>query len=196
MKQVFTRTRITATLMAAAFTIASCGGAAQPTGTSASTAAPAAAAATTAPTAAAVAPAPKGTLVLLVDTVSGSIGTTDEEKAMYSCVQKNRFPQGEPIVWRVRVLDGLSGKALDDKGLKAVELKLPDGKMQAMKFGAHPKGKTDDYFWATSFKLPLDYPTGAFKYGVTATSVEGLVGEYSQFNVASAMLQVVKAGSR
>ena len=36
----------------------------------------------------------------------------------------------------------------------------------------------------------------AFKYGVTATSVEGLVGEYSQFNVASAMLQVVKAGSR
>ncbi len=194
MKQVFTRTRITATLMAAAFTIASCGGAAQPTGPTASTAAPAAAA-TAAPTVAA-APAQKGALVLMVDTVSGSIGTTDEEKAMYSCVQKNRFPQGEPIVWRVRVHDGLSGKVLDDKGLKSVELKLPDGKIQAMKFGPHPKGKTDDYFWTTSFKLPVDYPTGAFKYGVTATSLEGLVGEFSQFNVAASMLQVIKAGAR
>ena len=194
MKHMFTRMRITAILAAAAFTIASCGSAAQPAATSAPTSAPAAAA-TTAPTVA-VAPAPKGTLVVLADTVSGSIGTTDEEKAMYSCVQKNRFPQGEPIVWRVRVLDGITGKALDDKGLKSVELTLPDGKVQAMKYGPHPKGKTDDYFWATSFKLPETYPTGAFKYGVKATSLEGLIGEYSQFNVASAMLQVVKAGSR
>lgn len=194
MKHPFTRLRVTAGLAAAAFTVASCGGSAAPAApTSAQTAAPAAAA-TSAPVAAA--PVVKGSLVVVVDTVSGSIGTTDEEKAMYSCVQKNRFPQGEPIVWRVRVHDGITGKTLDDKGLKAVELTLPDGKLQAMKYGPHPKGKTDDYFWTTSFKLPLDYPTGAFKYGVKATSLEGLIGEYSQFNVASSMLQVVKAGAR
>ncbi len=196
MQQVFTRTRVTATLMAAAFTIASCGGAAQPTGTTASTAAPAAAA-TTAPTAAAVvAPAPKGSLVLIVDTVSGSIGTTDEEKAMYSCVQKNRFPQGEPIVWRVKVYSTVTGKSMDNTALKSVVITFPDATTKDLKYGPHPKGKTDDYFWTTSFKIPADYPTGAFKYKLVATSLEGVTGTFDQFNVASSLLQVIKAGTR
>ena len=191
MRHAFTPLRFTAATMALII-VASCGGAAEPVGTAAPTAA-----ATVAPTVAAVAPpVVKGALVLVVDTTSGSIGTTDEEKAAFSCVQKNRFPQGEPIVWRVRVMDGLSGKSMDDKALKAVELTLPDGKIQPLKFGPHPKGKTDDYFWTTSYKLADNYPTGAFKYALKATSLEGVIGTFDQFNVASSLLQVIKAGTR
>lgn len=182
-------TRITAALTALGLTLAACGGAAEPAATAVATAAPTQAAA-------AAAPAVKPALILIADTTSGSIGTTDEEKAALSCVQKNRFPQGESIVWRVRVMDGLSGKSLDDKALKAVEITLPDGKTQPLKFGPHPKGKTDDYFWTTSFKLAESYPTGAFKYSLKATSLEGIVGTYDQFNVASSMLQVIKAGAK
>ncbi len=182
--------RITAALTALGLVLASCGGAAEPAATAVATAAPTQAAL------AAAAQAPTGALILAADTTSGSIGTTDEEKAALSCVQKNRFPQGESIVWRVRVMDGLTGKAMDDKALRSVELTLPDGKTQALKYGPHPKGKTDDYFWTTSYKLAPNYPTGAFKYSVKATSLEGLVGTFDQFNVASSMLQVIKAGTK
>ena len=135
-------------------------------------------------------------LLVYADTTSGSLGTTDEEKAALSCVQKNRFPQGESIVWRVRVIDPATGKPMTDKDVKTVTLTFPDGTTKDMKFGPHPKGKTDDYFWAASFKIPADYPTGAFKYKVLATSNEGVTGSFDQFNVASSLLQVIKAGTR
>ncbi|MDO8506236.1 MAG: hypothetical protein Q7S41_01360 [Candidatus Limnocylindria bacterium] len=175
--------------------VVSCGGA---TAEPASSAAAAAAAptATAAQSAAPQAPAAAKTLIVVADTTSGSIGTTDEEKAAFSCVQKNRFPQGEPIVWRVKIYSTTSGKPMDDKELKSVVMTLPDGKTQDLKFGPHPKGKTDDYFWTTSFKIPADYPTGAFKYKLVATSPEGTAGTYDQFNVASSLLQVIKVGTR
>ena len=135
-------------------------------------------------------------LIVYADTTSGNVGTTDEEKAALSCVQKNRFPQGESIVWRVRVISPVTGKAMTDQDLKGVELTLPDGTAKALKYGPHPKGKTDDYFWTTSFKIPADYPTGAFKYKLVATSPEGITGTFDQFNVASSLLQVISAGTR
>ncbi len=146
-------------------------------------------------------PAPQGavaakTLFILADTTSGSLGTTDEEKAALSCVQKNRFPQGESIVWRVKVFSPVTGKSMDDKDLRSVVITFPDGTTKDMKFGPHPKGKTDDYFWASSFKIPADYPTGAFKYKLLATSNEGITGTFDQFNVASSLLQVIKVGTR
>lgn len=175
--------------------VVSCGGSAE---TAAATSSPAIQTAAAAPTAA---PTAQGALaakavLLQVDTTSGSVGTTDEEKAAFSCVQKNRFPQGEPIVWRVRVLSTVTAKPMDDTALKSVVLTLPDNTTQNLKYGPHPKGKTDDYFWTTSFKLPVDYPTGAFKYKITATSLEGWVGTFDQFNVASSLLQVIKAGTK
>lgn len=136
------------------------------------------------------------TLIVYADTTSGSLGTTDEEKAALSCVQKNRFPQGESIVWRVRVISPVTGKPMTDKDLKTVTLTFPDGTTKDMKFGPHPKGKTDDYFWAASFKIPADYPTGAFKYKLVATGLDGVTGTFDQFNVASSLLQVIPAGTR
>ena len=158
------------------------------------------AAASAAPTASTAA-APAGdlaakTLIVYADTTSGSLGTTDEEKAALSCVQKNRFPQGESIVWRVRVMSPITGKQMTDKDLKIVTLTFPDGTTKDMKFGPHPKGKTDDYFWAASFKIPADYPTGAFKYKLVATGLDGLTGTFDQFNVASSLLQVIPAGTK
>jgi hypothetical protein len=141
-------------------------------------------------------PAKATFLLVYADTTSGSLGTTDEEKAALSCVQKNRFPQGESIVWRVRVIDPATGKPMTDKDVKTVTLTFPDGTTKDMKFGPHPKGKTDDYFWAASFKIPADYPTGAFKYKLVATGLDGVTGTFDQFNVASSLLQVIPAGTR
>lgn len=185
-------TRIIALGIVVVFVV-SCGGATEET---AATQAPTATQAAAQQPAAPQGPLAAKTLILVVDTTSGSLGTTDEEKAALSCVQKNRFPQGESIVWRVKVYSTVTGKSMDDKDLTSVVLTFPDGTTKAMKYGPHPKGKTDDYFWASSFKIPADYPTGAFKYKVLATSPEGLTGGFDQFNVASSLLQVIKAGTR
>lgn len=139
-------------------------------------------------------PLPK-TLILQVDTVRGPAGLTDAEKAYLSCIQENRYPQGTQIVWRAKVFDPATGKAMDDKALTSVTLTLPDATTKTLKYGPHgPKDAPTDIFWTTSFTLPKDYPTGAFNYKLDATAPEGRTGSYSQFNMAVSMLQVVPAG--
>lgn len=170
-------------------TLAACGGG---TGETAASAAPPTAAPTAAPT---VAPVAKF-LILQGDTVRSPEGLTDEEKTYLSCVQQSRFPQGSRIVWRMKAIDPLSGKSLDDKQLKSFILTLPDGKTQALKWGPHPATNPVDYFWTTGFSLAKDYPTGAFNFKLVATSNEGAIGEWEEFKVAAAMLQVVPAGKR
>ena len=189
-----TSRRITAIAGAFLFltaTLAACGEGsgvgAQPT----ATAAPA-------PPVATAAPAPKPTfLMLLGDTVRGTAGLTDEEKAVLTCVTFSKFPHGSRIVWRIRVLDPLTNKALDDKAMDNVTLTLPDGKTQALKYGPHGGTKENpaDFFWVTGWTVPADYPTGVFNYKVDAKSLEGATGSFGfdYFKVTSGQLTIVPA---
>ena len=164
-------------------------------------------AATTAPTVAPVvqtaAPTPKPTFLMLYgDTVRGTVGLSPEEKDSskpqgLTCVQMSRFPNGSRIVWRIRVLDPLTSKAMDDKALEYVKLKLPDGSEQLLKYGPHGGTKENplDRFWVTGWTVPADYPTGGFNYLVEAKSLEGAVGTfgYDAFKVPSGQLQIIPA---
>lgn len=181
--------RIGTALVLLAGTLASCGGSAQPAATAAPTT-PAAAA----PATQAAAPAAK-TLLIQGDTVRGTTGLTDDEKTYLGCVQQNRFAPESQIVWRFRVYDPVTAKAMDDKQLKTFSITLPDGKALAMKYGEHPKG-SGIWFWTTSFIVPKDYPTGALNYKAVASDQEGRTGQFNQFEVASAMLQIIPAGKR
>jgi len=168
--------------------LASCGGGTGETGTSATTAP------TTAPTVAAVAKPQVATfLILQGDTVRSPEGLTDEEKTALSCTQQSRFPQGSRIVWRFRALDPVSSKALDDKAIKSFDLVLPDGKTQAFKYGGHggTKEAPAEFFWTAGYSVTKDYPTGAFNYQIKATTLDGAIGTWDQFKVASAQLQIV-----
>src|ERR1700687_2006800 len=53
------------------------------------------------------------------------------------CVLNNQFKRLEKVVWRLRVLDQ-AGQSLEDKGLKAVVVELPDGQKLNARFGPHP----------------------------------------------------------
>jgi hypothetical protein len=142
---------------------------------------------TAAPAAAQVSP----NLFLTVDTVRGSTGLSDDEKPRKSCVQASRIPIGGQVVWRIKVLDPRTGKEMSDQNLTSVVVKLSDGQTFAAKYGGHPSSAPVDYFWATSWKVPADYPTGSVDYTVVATDKEGRTGEWHQLKVASAMLQIV-----
>jgi len=183
----------TAAMTFLAGVLASCAGGTGETPTSATTAP------TTAPTVAATAkPLVATFLILQGDTVRSPEGLTDEEKTFLSCTQQSRFPQGSRVVWRYRVLDPLTSKALDDKAIKSFDLVLPDGKTAAFKYGGHggTKEAPAEFFWTAGFSLPKDYPTGAFNYKIKATNLDGAIGTWDQFKVPAAQLQIVPAGTR
>lgn len=158
----------------------------------------------TAPTTQAATPAPKPQFLnLIVDTVRGTAGVTDDEKkadnpASLVCVVMSKFPQGGRIVWRVRVVDPLTGKALDDKALELVTLTLADGKTEPLKYGPHGGTKENplDFFWAAGWTVPNDYPTGIFNFKIEAKGKEGATGSYGfdYFKVPAAQLQIIPAG--
>jgi hypothetical protein len=156
--------------------------AAQPPG-QAATSAPAAATQEPAVTAAPAA------LVIQTDTVLGPKNLTDEEKKVKTCIQANKFAHNEQIVWRVRVIDGATGEALDDQAVSTVELKLPDETL-TLKYGPHPKKDPFESFWTVSWVVPEDYPSGTIPYTLTAAGSDGRSGSYEQFKVPPAMLTV------
>src|ERR1051326_2281390 len=174
--------------------LASCGGGTGETATSA-TQAPAAPAVTAQATAA---PQKATFLILQGDTVRSPEGLTDEEKTFLSCVQQSRFPQSSRIVWRYKVIDPVTSKPLDDKGLTSFDLVLPDGTKTAFKYGGHggTKEAPADFFWTAGFSVPKDYPTGLFNYQIKAVAASGATGAFDQFKVPSAQLTIVKIGTR
>ena len=191
--------RLSAVGLALGLVAASCGGA---TGEAPIAASTEPTVAPPAQTQVAVAP-PKPTFLMLYgDTVRGTAGLSPEEKdstkpAGLTCVQMSRFPNGSRIVWRIRVLDPLTNKAMDDKAMEYVKLMLPDGKEQPLKYGPHggTKENPTDFFWVTGWTVPADYPTGVFNYVVQAKSLEGATGTfgYDAFKVTSGQLQIIPA---
>lgn len=107
------------------------------------------------------------------------------------CVLTSQFKRGEAVVWRVRVLDSKTGRAVDDKGLKSLTVVLPGGEKFASHFSPHPRGRTDDYFWAISWKVPDSYPTGTISYKVIATDLDGHSTTWEPFKVTLSQLTIV-----
>lgn len=108
-----------------------------------------------------------------------------------TCVLANQYKRGESVVWRIRVLDPRTGQQLDDKGVKELKVELADGQKFDATFGPHPKGKPTDTFWATSWAIPADYPTGTVAYKIVATDLEGRTHSWEPFKVAPSQLTVI-----
>lgn len=107
-----------------------------------------------------------------------------------SCVLANQYMRLEKVVWRVRVLNA-AGENVNGDMLKSLVIQISDGQEFPAKFGQHPRGEPTDNFWATSWQIPADYPTGTMTYKVIATSLDGKVTEWSPFNVAPSLLTVI-----
>jgi hypothetical protein len=106
------------------------------------------------------------------------------------CVLASQYRRKESVVWRVRVLDA-GGKASDSSALKSVTVELADGQKFPMHFGPHPRGRTDDYFWAVSWIIPADYPTGTLTYKVTAVDLAGGSHTWEPFKIQPSQLTVI-----
>jgi len=132
----------------------------------------------------------KTALMVQADTVFGTKNMVDADRATKSCVLANRYPRNSQVVWRARVADAATGTAFDDSKLDSVVVKLADGQSFPMKYGPHPKGNPTDAFWAVSWTIPVDYPTGTVNYTVTATTKDGLTASFEPFKVAPSLLTI------
>jgi hypothetical protein len=121
-------------------------------------------------------------LILSSDMVSGGGG----------CVLNNVYKPGEEVVFRIRVYDPVTGDQMDNKALSSVIISLPDGQTFTANYGGHPSTNPLDHFWATSWAIPDNYPTGTITYTATATAVDGRTGTFDNFNVQPSLLTVVQ----
>ncbi|MDH4334794.1 MAG: hypothetical protein OEW24_05980 [Chloroflexota bacterium] len=128
-------------------------------------------------------------LFLDVDVVLGPTNLTDEEKPAKSCVQWSRFAHNEQVVWRVKVLDPLTGEAMDDTMVTTLQVVMADQTLD-LHYGPHPRDNPLGFFWTTSWVVPEGYPEGVINYTVEATANDGRTGSWEQFEVAAANLTV------
>lgn len=152
------------------------------------TQAPATSAATTAP-------AVVAKLNIDADIVRGSKNIPTADAATQSCIHLNQFARNEQMVFRIRVLDPVTGKELDDKALKSVTVTLKNGAtVDPAKYGPHPKDPPNASFWTTSWVIPENAPVGAVDFTITATDNEGRTGTWTplQFPVGAAMQVIDK----
>lgn len=128
-------------------------------------------------------------LILSSDMVVGSGGTPAPAAP---CVLQSAYKPGEEVVFRVRVYDPATGNQMDDKALSSVTVNLPNGQTLDAKYSGHPATNPLDHFWAVSWTIPANYPTGTVTYTVKATAADGRTGTFDNFNVAPSLLTVVQ----
>ena len=106
------------------------------------------------------------------------------------CVLRSQFMRNERVAWLIRVQD-VTGKQLDDKGLKSVVVELADGQKFPARFGGHPPNAPTDWLWSSSWTIPEEYPTGTLNYKVVATALDGTTQSWEPVNNKVSWLTVI-----
>jgi hypothetical protein len=106
-------------------------------------------------------------------------------------VLSSRFPRSAEIVWRVRVYDPRTAELMDDKALKSVQVHLANGVNVDLNYGPHPKDPPNEYYWASSWIVPKDHPTGTLRYSIAGAAADGRSGQFEPFSVAPSLPSIM-----
>ena len=106
------------------------------------------------------------------------------------CVLQSRFMRGEGIAWRMRVLQA-NGQPADDKVLKSLIVEMGSGVKVPLVYGPHGNPPTD-FFWAESWEIPQNHPTGSMGYKVVATMMDGSTVTWEPFTRPNSQLWVIE----
>ena len=108
------------------------------------------------------------------------------------CVLNNRFKRGETMLFRIRLVDPKTGKSLDNKAVKSMEIVLSNGEKAPMAYHQHPPKDPTDWFWSGGWIVPDNQPTGSLSYKVVVTDLEGKTTDWSPFKVALSQITVIE----
>jgi hypothetical protein len=110
------------------------------------------------------------------------------------CVLQSRFTRGEAVAWRIRLLQP-NGQRADNTVVRTLEVELGNGQKIPLDYGPHGNPPTD-YFWANSWTIPADFPTGSLGYKVHATMTDGSVVTWEPFTRPASQLWVMEGAPR
>jgi hypothetical protein len=110
-----------------------------------------------------------------------------------NCTLMNRFKPGEPVGFRVSVIDGATGDPAADA---AVVIHLTFGgrtvDVPARYRGVSGGGPVVPNMWTAKWNVPADAPTGVVQVRVTARDKRGRTAEWRPFPDPQAHLTIVK----
>jgi hypothetical protein len=83
------------------------------------------------------------------------------------------------------------GSVADDTVLKSLVVELGNGDTVPMDYGPHGNPPTD-YFWANSWIVPANFPTGTLGYKAIATLQDDSVVTWEPFTRPASVLAIVE----
>ncbi len=99
-----------------------------------------------------------------------------------ACTERNQYPQGDQVLFRVRVVDPVTQQPLDNTQIQSVTLTMPDGSTHALEYGGLNRGQSSDHAWKYVWKIPADYPTGTVNFQISAVDNQGRTGTYFRWD--------------
>ncbi|GAB4331363.1 MAG: hypothetical protein Kow0010_16720 [Dehalococcoidia bacterium] len=126
---------------------------------------------------------PVDSFIFVVETLTASGAVGDEERGYWGytrgCAQSNYFARGTKMVWRVEVIDPVTGKRVLPDDAKLV-VRLPNGEEKTMRFSQRGGGRVEGapWMWSASWEIPPDYPVGTLDYEIVVQHNDGRVGSY------------------
>jgi hypothetical protein len=108
-----------------------------------------------------------------------------------NCFTMNRFKAGEPVGFRVSVIDGATGQPAADAevvvhltyGGKTVDVPA--------RYRGTGRGNLTPNLWSAKWAVPADAPTGVVQVTVTAMDKSGRSAEWKPFPNAASHLTIV-----
>jgi hypothetical protein len=108
-----------------------------------------------------------------------------------NCILNNQFKRGEPVGFRMTVVNPATGKR-DRATQLVVHLsyagKTVDIPMRDRQTDAQPERE----FWVAKWIVPDDAPTGIVRYTVSAKDAQGRTGEFKPFEVQASQITIVQ----
>jgi hypothetical protein len=107
-----------------------------------------------------------------------------------NCILNNQFKRGEPVGFRMTVVNPTGGKR-DRTTQLVVHLnyagKTVDVPMRDRQTDSQPERE----FWVAKWMVPDDAPTGIVRYTVTARDSQGRTGEFKPFEVQASQITIM-----
>lgn len=139
------------------------------------------------------------------DSLSGGpFRVTADTAAANTCVPKNVYTPGEPIVFRAEIADAATGKRLTGDEIKArgitAVIALKDGSSVKLDYGEHPPFPgvpQKDLYWSGIFPVRADHPTGTLPWTLTVSDSQGRTTTFKPIgqDVGLSVLTLVPRGA-
>jgi hypothetical protein len=108
-----------------------------------------------------------------------------------NCILNSQFKRGEPVGFRMTVVDPATGKR-DRATQLVVHLSYAGKTIDVPMRDRQTDSQPEREFWVAKWMVPDDAPTGIVRYTVTARDSQGRTGEFKPFEVQASQITIVQ----